>query len=119
MSCWTSQVVILKVVITVVLILQVCHRKGPQSNEELNWVVQMQEQPTFSTLVVTPQYLCTSVLDFALVYGAIWSGKGGSSILLYLRFLQKHPRVPDERLFKITLLILAVTCYSIKICNAL
>ena len=79
----------------------------------------MQEQPTFSTLVVTPQYLCTSVLDFALVYGAIWSGKGGSSILLYLRFLQKHPRVPDERLFKITLLILAGTCYSIKICNAL
>ena len=79
----------------------------------------MQEQPTFSTLVVTPQYLCTSVLDFALAYGAIWSGKGGSSILLYLRFLQKHPRVPDERLFKITLLILAVTCYSINICNAL
>ena len=81
----------------------------------------MQEQPTFSTLVVTPQYLCTSVLDFALVYGAIWSGKGGSSILLYLHFLQKHPRGPDETPFQNHIIDPGSnsSCYSIKICKAL
>ena len=56
----------------------------------------MQEQPTSSSLVLISNSRCTSLLDFTLEYGAIWTGKGGSSILLYLRFLQKHARVPDK-----------------------
>ena len=60
----------------------------------------MQEQRTFSSLVVNPYSLCTSVLDFALEYGTIWAGKDGSSILLYLRFLQKHPQVLNETPFQ-------------------
>ena len=79
-------------------------------------MVQMQEQPTLSILVVTPYSLCTSVLDFVLEYGAIWTGKDGSSILLYLRFLQKHPRVPDETPFQNhTLLILVVTLIAAQL----
>ena len=76
----------------------------------------MQEQPTFSSLVVTPHSLCTSVLDFPLEYGVIWTGKERSSILLYLCFLQKHPRVSDETLFQNhMLLILNVTLLATQL----
>ena len=73
-------------------------------------VVQIQEHPAFPSLIVTPHSLCTSVLNFAPEYGTIWTGKGGSSILLYLRFLQKHPQLTDETPFQnTTLFIVAVT----------
>ena len=56
------------------------------------------------------------MLDFALEYRTIWTGKDGRSILLYLRFLQKHPRVPDETLFQNhTLLILVVTLLAAQL----
>ena len=73
----------------------------------------MQEQPTFSSLEVTLHSFCTSVLNFALEYSVIWTVKG---ILLYLRFLQKHSRVPDETLLQNhTLLTLDVTLLAVQL----